>query len=431
MRSYQLSAFSGQPDAPATLGPESGSLKAESFLEGETVVDSEPILSRDEINALLAAVRGPEEPSDRPSIAREPVKSPPLAKDPVEPWDFRRPRTLRRADLRRIQDRHRETADEVARILTEVLKSRTEVRVLPPGEATAAEFLETRSELALIARSGDLFADLSPPIAFALVERLLGAGRISPPPGRPLRPLESDLLAPWVGRLLGALSAAWAPAPEAPICWGLKSLLAGECLPEGPLVAVRLEILSEGILGEMAVAVPVARCDADRGRAPGDSAPALGIDIEAAVRFPFGIIRLRDVERIAPGDLLVWTGAPSPPVIVEVGGIARYAGRPGTLGDRLAVEVLRAAGPEPDPAPVGRRAGGEASPGAPVEVPIELRAVAAARAISLRELSELRPGAVLPFGRSVDAPVEIRLRDRPVARGRAVRIGDQLGVRID
>ena len=394
-------------------------------------MDFEPILSRDEIETLLSSVRSDaplSSPEPRPVKTQEPAKS----SGDIVPWDFRRPRTLCRADLRRIQDRHRETTDAIARVLAGVLRSPAQVRVLPPGESTASEFLEARPETALVARSGDLFVDFSPAVAFGLVERILGAGRTSRPPERALRPLEGDLLAPLVGRLLEALGAVWAPAPAAPICWGMRSLLAAESLPEGSMVVLGLEILSEGILGDLVVAVPASRCDPQASRpAARGPAPAPGVAIEASVRFPLGRIRLGDVERIAPGDLLIWRGSSSPPVTVDVGGNPRYAGRPGLLGDRLAVEVLRPAGPEPHPVAVDRRSGGEAPSGPPVEVPVEIRAVAAARAISLRELSELRPGAILAFGRPVEAPVEIRLRNRPVAQGRAVRVGDQLGVQIE
>ena len=50
--------------------------------------------------------------------------------------------------------------------------------------------------------------------------------------------------------------------------------------------------------------------------------------------------------------------------------------------------------------------------------------------IPLSKLFGLLNGDVLPLDREVDAPVDVRLHDKLVARGHIVAVGDKFGVRI-
>ncbi|MEZ4363629.1 MAG: FliM/FliN family flagellar motor switch protein [Kofleriaceae bacterium] len=51
--------------------------------------------------------------------------------------------------------------------------------------------------------------------------------------------------------------------------------------------------------------------------------------------------------------------------------------------------------------------------------------------LSLGELAQrLVPGNVLPLGKAADAPLEVRVHSRLIARAEAVAIGDRRGVRI-
>ena len=253
----------------------------------------------------------------------------------------------------------------------------------------------------------------------------MGSRRVTRPPERPLRDLEAEVLSPAIATLLEVLSAAWTPAPESAVRWGTAA--AAPRAVADP--ARRLRNLSEGVLGDIVIAVPLARL-ASPARREGADAPVPGVDIEVAARFPLGILRLGDLHELAPGDLLVWNGDPVPVVTVEVSKRPRFAGRPGTLSGMAAVELLKPSGIEPSPVHLERVSGGGVSSGAP-EVPVEVRAVLAERAISLRDLGALRPGALLDFPRPVDAPAELRLGRRVIARGPAVRVGDRLAIRVE
>jgi flagellar motor switch protein FliM len=376
-------------------------------------MESDSVLSREEIDALLSAIRDPEEKQKEPA---------------VQAWDFRKPRRLLATELERIRALHAPLLDSIGRLCKKWLNAPVQVRLLAPAEGTFAELLEGRPVESCVARAGDVLLDPSPPVAFALVERALGGGRLSRPPDRPLRDLEAELLTPAMTALLEALAPAWSPAPPAPLRWGPASAFARESWPDGSCVLLGIEILSEGLLGDILVALPAAWFDMARPAAP--EVKAHGVDIEIAARFPLASLRLGDLRELAPGDLLVWSGDSAPELTVEVSRKPQFVGRPGSLGGKAAVEILKPAGHEASPAALIRISGGVPSSGVP-EVPVEVRAVLAERMMSLGDLAALRPGVRIEFPRPADAPVELRLGRWIVGRGPVIRSGDRLALKVE
>ncbi len=63
-----------------------------------------------------------------------------------------------------------------------------------------------------------------------------------------------------------------------------------------------------------------------------------------------------------------------------------------------------------------------------LSLPVKVRIGSAS--ISVGELLELAPGAVLTLDQRVDDDVEVLIGDRVVARGELVSVGEEMGVRI-
>src|SRR5688572_30690001 len=183
----------------------------------------------------------------------------------------------------------------------------------------------------MAARAGDVLIDPSNPVAFALVERALGGGRLSRPPDRALRAHEADVVTPAIASLLEALAPVWGPPAE--VRWGLASELAKESWPGESCAIVALEFLAEGLLGDILLAAPASRFENKIERPPAPEAPSApaGVDIDVAARFPLASLRLGDLRALAPGDLLVWSGDAAPELTVEVSRRSKFAARPGTL----------------------------------------------------------------------------------------------------
>lgn len=52
------------------------------------------------------------------------------------------------------------------------------------------------------------------------------------------------------------------------------------------------------------------------------------------------------------------------------------------------------------------------------------------RPIRMDEALRLRPGSILDLGKPADDPLEIRVNNRPIGVGRAVKVGESLGIRV-
>jgi len=63
-------------------------------------------------------------------------------------------------------------------------------------------------------------------------------------------------------------------------------------------------------------------------------------------------------------------------------------------------------------------------------VKVKMSVTLGATEIPLSKLFSLRNGDVLTLDREVDAPVDVRLHDKLIARGHIVAVGDKFGVRI-
>lgn len=65
------------------------------------------------------------------------------------------------------------------------------------------------------------------------------------------------------------------------------------------------------------------------------------------------------------------------------------------------------------------------------EISVPVSVVLAERSFPVEDLLELRPGAVVDFGRPADSPLELRVNGSRVGQGRAVEVGDRLGLLVE
>jgi flagellar motor switch protein FliN/FliY len=54
----------------------------------------------------------------------------------------------------------------------------------------------------------------------------------------------------------------------------------------------------------------------------------------------------------------------------------------------------------------------------------------ARRNVALSKIRQLSNGSILEFDRQVDSPLELLIRNRPIARGVAVKVGENFGLQI-
>jgi len=411
--------------------------------------DADKILSQHEVDALLSAIdSGGGEPSGDPS---------------AEPYDFRRPSRIPAGPLRFIHALHESFARSLQPALSGMLLKPVEARLSGVHQLPLGEFVSSLPRPAVLVvmsaepLAGMFLLSVSPSISGPLIERMLGAGKIpSAPRERPLSPLEWNVADALFSRILQLLSEAWAPLGAVRF-----QIVSRESDPQAikvetvnePSVAVTLEVALgeqrgsldllfpamsiEPHLPKMVPATPfAARRTAEA--AEGDLAERLSpAEVEVGVHLPPGMIRMKDLEALRPGDFLVTPQPAGGVVWVSVEGRRKFLARLGSLKDRRAAKIVGSAEGEGSPeGEVSVIRSGEGAPGASVlkeslrQLSLEATVVLAEKRVGLKDVMGLKSGDVMEFSRAADDLLELRVSGRTIAEGTAVRIGERFGLRV-
>lgn len=419
--------------------------------------ESDKILSQHEVDALLSAIDSGagELPSETTAV----------------PYDFRRPVRLSGDQVRAVEALHELYARSLQGALAALLRTPVEVKVAGVHQVILRDFVQTLPRPTVLsvvswgAEEGAFLFEINPSVAWPMIERLLGSGRLgAAPPDRPLSALEWHVVETVLQKALDLLREAWAAAGTGELrILKRESDPALAALPntDEPAVAVVLEVALGDRRGCVDVGYPLVAIQGRLERLAGTRAPKAGLAARAEgpegpleglaggrlkveVSLPPAPIRLRDMREWRPGDVLVTRHSQGAPVVVSVEGRPKFVGRLGRLRDRRAVRIegrAESEGGAPEPLAVLRGPGEGAVPAPPsavpsglleslLRLPLTASAVLAERRMRWRDVLALAPGAVIEFGQRADALAELRVAGRPVAQGQPVRIGERFGLRI-
>jgi flagellar motor switch protein FliM len=421
------------------------------------MAEPDKILSQHEVDALLSAID---------------TGSGEAAKDvAVEPYDFRRPSRVPAEQVRFLQVLHEGFARTLQAALSGLLMRNVEARLTAVHQQPIREVLDTLSHptvLFLVSAEpleGHFLVALNPTIAYPLLERLMGAGKVAAPQKeRPLSALEWNVADTLMGRLLEVLREAWSPV--APVHFKVIRRESDPGVirfenPDEPSVSVSLEMTMGDYRGGLELAFPsmaiepylpkmVATTSFSGKRKEGAAGVEATIskrlgpaDVELEVRLPLERISLGEVCRLRPGDLVVTNHPATAPLQVMVEGKPKFAGRLGRLKDQKAVRILQPT-PVKEPSLVpGVRArvgvvpgetGDAASPEGFEEnlqgVEVRAAVILAEKTVKLKEALGLRPGDLVGFSHAPETPLKLRVADRVVAEGAAVRRGERFALQV-
>lgn len=427
--------------------------------------EADKILSQHEVDALLSAID-----SGGGDAAAE---------APAEPYDFRRPSRIPPGPLRYLHAMHETYARALQSALSGMLLRSVETRLAGVHQLPLGEFVSSQPHPAVLyllsaaPLGGSFLLAMNPSIAYPLLERLLGAGKIAAPqPERALSPLEWNVADALAARVFDLLAEAWAPL--APVKFAVirresdPQALKSESGSE-PSVAVTLEValgdqrgVIEIVFPSIAVEpyfpkmIPSAPFSAKRegveGREEAISRRLAPADVDLGAHLPVELASLKSLESLKPGDVLVTNHPHSGPVFVTVEGRRKFLARLGSLKDRKAVKIVALAGENaertrtraagsgpakasslsvekgapPSSAPPASGAGAEVL----MQLPLAAAAVLAEKTMRLSEVMALKPGELMEFPRRADDPLELRVSGQAVAEGAAVKLGDRFGLRI-
>jgi flagellar motor switch protein FliM len=167
------------------------------------------ILSQEEIDALLS---GPASPT--PAAER---KAAPIG---VSRYNFRRPDRVSKDQIHSLQMLHDRFARNISTSLSAYFRTMTEVAVVSVEQFSYSEYLMALSDpTAFYALAVPPFDDLgaleiSPSLAFAMVDRMLGGIGAAAPVNRALTEIEQHVVDSVVRLLLEALSETWRPVAD-------------------------------------------------------------------------------------------------------------------------------------------------------------------------------------------------------------------------
>ena len=429
------------------------------------MADSERVLSQNEVDALLSAID-----SGDVEITPETGVTP-----QVVPYDFKRPERVGREQLRAIETLHEVYARNLQAALSGMLRAGVDVKVASVDQLTFQEFINSLPNptvftvLSCEPLEGNFIFEMNPVIAFPIIERLLGSGKVgASQPERALTPIEWKLMDSVIDRALDLLKDAWSKV--VPATFKVTAREANPRLKQifsdnEAVVAVVIDLSTGDHKGYLNLCLPVLAIEGHMDKisthtpfssrrkqeAPGQEqtisrqlAPA---ELQLSVHLPIETMRVRDLQAMKPGDLVLAHHPESAAVLVSVEGRPKFVARLGSLRDRKAFKIVSGVDPsresmllQPRAALDIRHSGTKGKAAAPKEkgaiegvlgVPLRMAVGLAEKTMRVREVLALRIGEVIEFDARVDDSLVLRAGDRMIATGSVVKIGERYGLQIN
>lgn len=318
------------------------------------------VLSQGEIDALLAAISSGDVDADEMRES-EPEKT-------VRPFDFLRPNKFNKDQLRTIELMHDGFCRETQNRWTAQLRASVEVDVLSADQMGYGEFVNSlpAPTLTFICSmeplEGNVLLELNLPLAFSLIDRLVGGPGTSRPKVRELTEIEMALLSGPLNSLLSALSDSWSTVVEAtfrPLGSETNPQFAQIVAPSEIVVLVTFSVTVGEHNGMVSLCVPHLVIEPAMGRLTAQSyfSGAGGgehgearteiehsldrVEIPVSARLGGATLSVEDLMDLAPGDVIPLGVSPGAEASVRVGQHAAFLAQPGVSGRRAAVQVTR------------------------------------------------------------------------------------------
>ncbi len=319
------------------------------------------VLSQAEIDSLLEALSSG-------SIRVEEVISDEKKKK-IKPYDFRRPNKLSKDQIRTLVMLHENLARLLTTSFSTYLRSMVRGQVVSIDQLTYEEFTKSLHNptvmniISLKPLEGNLLIEISPQLAFAIVDRLLGGYGYSLEKIRELTDIEQTVIKRVMAKILPNIKEAWQVVAE--LNPGFESIELNPLFtqiipPTDMIVLVTLEVRIAEAFGLMNVCLPLAVLEPilDRLNAQvwftrssnktsnNQSFSAIQqrlaqASIQVSAELGRATISVGELLTLAVGDVIQLDQSVKALLDIRVGNQIKFKASPGVADNRMAVQVAK------------------------------------------------------------------------------------------
>ena len=288
-------------------------------------------------------------------------------KNRVVAYNFRRPDRWSKEQIRGLYLLHDLFAQSLSSSLPLHLHSMAEVNLISVDQSPYSEFMRSLPDpttlfTIAVEPSGDVFAiDLSPAVAFPIIDRMLGGnGAEKEGEHKTATDIELKILEGFMGTVIENYTAAWEPIAR------LKAKFVGRetrpqmlqiVAPNETVVVVAYQVQVGDSRGTMSFCLPVGLLEPvidkftpssySSGHAPNHTATLSHLKNLASVRLPVTAelsetpAAISDLASLAIGDVLRTNHRIDLPINVRVGGLTKFLGNVASFDSRMVVQVTK------------------------------------------------------------------------------------------
>jgi flagellar motor switch protein FliM len=319
------------------------------------------VLSQDEIDQLLSAISAGE-------ISTEEVHQPKDQRK-IKIYDFKRPDKFSKDQIRTVSIMHETFARLTTTSLSAQLRSLVHVHVASVDQLTYEEFIRSipnPTTLAVVDMDplkGSAILEIDPAITFSIIDRLFGGQGEGAKFSRELTDIEQSVMEGIIVRVLGNLRESWSTVIDLrPRLGGIETnpQFAGIVPPSEMVVLVTLETKVGEVEGMMNLCIPYLTIEPIISKLSGqywyssarrgttaenlnilrDRLTAVSVVLTAEVGNMD--IPVREVLALRPGDIIRLDSVRvADPMPLKVGDRKKFLCRPGVLGNKLAVQIVK------------------------------------------------------------------------------------------
>jgi flagellar motor switch protein FliM len=324
------------------------------------------VLSQSEVESLLAALDPAASASKAPVVERQ--RDPAELGAQISVYDFKRPERVSKDQIRTIHALHEGFGREFGAVLSGMVRSIVEVKLVSVDQLTYSEFvfsLENPTCFNLLRADpldGHVILDVNPSILFPIIDRLLGGGRMPAQsvPRRPLTEIELRLLSRLTDHAITGLTSAWSKVCELKLkVTHVESnpQLVQIVPPNEVIVLVSFEIVLGENRGVMNLCIPYNTIEplsaklsantwtsytqkqADRRQIVNLETGVAGAAIEMVVYMASSKLTASEVMNLSVGDVIVTECDHKRPLTISLEGRPKFEGFAGLIKGHKAVRV--------------------------------------------------------------------------------------------